>query len=182
MTRRLAASIVTAAVFGALLCAAPAHAASSTSATQWANGVCSAVQTFGDSVKSTLTGLKGASSLDDATQKAKSGLDDATQQLESSLNDLGKPPTSDGTKAQNAVQSLSKELKNDVSDVEDLLSPPPSTPQEIASTFSQIGSEVQHAVDQVQSTATTLKGLKPNGALKKAFQNSSSCQKLKSEL
>ena len=171
MTRRLAASIVTAAVFGALLCAAPAHAASSTSATQWANGVCSAVQTFGDSVKSTLTGLKGASSLDDATQ-----------QLESSLNDLGKPPTSDGTKAQNAVQSLSKELKNDVSDVEDLLSPPPSTPQEIASTFSQIGSEVQHAVDQVQSTATTLKGLKPNGALKKAFQNSSSCQKLKSEL
>jgi phage-related protein len=181
MRRLLAASVTTAAV-AALLCAAPAHAASSTSANQWASGVCSAVQTFGDSVKSTLTGLKSASSLDDASQKAKSGLDDATQQLESSLKALGKPSTSDGGKAQSAVQNLSKELKNDVSDVEDLLSPPASTPQEIASTFSQIGSEVQHAVDQVQSTATTLKGLKPNGTLQKAFQNSSSCQKLKSEL
>jgi gas vesicle protein len=177
--RRVPATLFVTAAAMALLCAAPAHAASSTSAKQWANGVCSAVQTFGDSVKSTLSGLKSATSLDDATQKAKSGLDDAAQQLEDSLKDLGKPPTGDGAKAQSAVQNLSKELKNDVADIEDLLSPPPSTPQEIASTFSQIGSEVQHAVDQVQSTATTLKGLKPNGTLQKAFQNSSQCQQLK---
>ena len=62
------------------------------------------------------------------------------------------------------------------------MNPPPSTPQEIASTFSQIGSEVQKAVSQVQSTANTLKGLKPNGTLQKAFQNSATCQKLKNSL
>jgi hypothetical protein len=161
---------------------APAGAASSTSAKQWANGVCSAVQTFADSVQSTLSGLKGSTSLDAASQDLESGLDDATQQLEDSLKKLGKPPTSDGAKAQSAVQSLSKELKTDVSDIEDLLSPPPSTPQEIAATFSAVGSEVQHAVGQVQSTATTLKGLKPNGTLQKAFENSSQCQQLKNSL
>ena len=160
----------------------PAHASSTTSANQWANGVCSAVQTFADSVNSTLSGIKGSGSLDDASKEVKSGLDSATQDLESSLQQLGKPPTSDGKQAQSAVQNLSKQLNSDVSNVEALLNPPPSTPQEIASTFSQIGSEVQKAVSQVQSTANTLKGLKPNGTLQKAFQNSATCQKLKNSL
>jgi hypothetical protein len=160
----------------------PAGAASNTSAKQWANGVCSAVQAFGDSIQSTLSGLKDSASLDAASQDLQSGLDDATQQLDESLQKLGKPPTSDGAKARSAVQNLSKELKSDVSDIEDLLSPPPSTPQETASTFSAIGGEVEHAVSQVQSTATTLKGLKPNGTLQKAFQNSSQCQELKKSL
>jgi ABC-type transporter Mla subunit MlaD len=176
-------------VLGGVLCtatllvgaAAPAGAASSSSsAKQWANGVCSAVQTFGDSVQSTLDDLKNASSVEDASGKVKSGLDDATQTLEKSLDDLGKPPTPDADEAQQAVQNLSKQLNDDVSAVEDLLSPPPSSPQEIASTFSQIGSEVQKAVSQVQSTATTLKGLKSSGSLQKAFQSASSCKQLKS--
>ncbi|HXY93193.1 MAG TPA: hypothetical protein VEP49_12000 [Acidimicrobiia bacterium] len=168
---------------GAWLLAPPAHAASSSSsAKQWANGVCSAIQTFGTSVDSTLSGLKSAGSLDDASSQVKSGLDDATSQLESSLQKLGKPSTSDGKQAQSAVQALEKELKTDVSDVEALLSPPPSSPQEIASTFSEIGSDVQKAVGQVKSTATTLKGLKPNGTLQQAFQNAPACKQLKSSL
>jgi hypothetical protein len=181
MRTRLGVIAAVAAVM-ALFSTAPAHAKSSTSANQWANGVCSAVQTFADSVQSTLSGLRSAGSLDNASSMVKSGLDDATQQLETSLQKLGKPPTSDGAKAQSAVQNLSKQLKSDVPAVEALLNPPPSTPQEIASTFSQIGSEVQKAASQVESTANTLKGLKPNGTLQKAFQNSATCQKLKSSL
>ena len=69
-----------------------------------------------------------------------------------------------------------------MSDIEDLLSPAPSSPQEIASTFSEIGSEVQKAVGEVKSTANTLKGLKPNGTLQKAFQSSSECKQLKKSL
>jgi hypothetical protein len=159
-----------------------AAASSSTSAKQWANGVCSAVQTFGDSVQSTLSGLKNASSLEDASGKVTSGLDDAAQTLDESLQDLGKPPTPDADQAQKAVQNLSKQLKNDVTTVEGLLSPSPSSPQEIASTFSQIGSQVQKAVGQVQSTATTLQGLKSNGSLQKAFQNAPACKQLKGSL
>ena len=180
MTRRLV-WIVSVPVFALALWSVPAQAAS-TSAKDWASGVCSAVQTFGDSVQSTLSGLKGSGSLDAASQSVKSGLDQATQELEKSLSDLGKPPTSDGKKAKSAVDDLSKQLSSTVSDIEGLLSPPPSSPPEIASTFSQIGSEVQQAVNEVKSTANTLKGLKPNGALKKAFQSSSQCKQLKSSL
>lgn len=180
MTRRLV-WIVPVSLVALLLASLPAQAAS-TSPKEWASGVCSAVQTFGDSVQSTLSGLKSSGSIDDASQSVKSGLDDATQELQKSLEDLGKPSTSDGKKAKSAVDDLSKQLSGTVSDIEDLLSPPPSSPQEIASTFSQIGSEVQKAVGQVKSTANTLKGLKPNGALKKAFQSSSDCKQLKQSL
>lgn len=163
--------------------AAPASAASSSSsAKQWANGVCSAFQAFGDSVQSTLSGLSGSASLDDVSSEVKTGLDDATQQLQSSLDKLGKPPTPNASKAQSSIQSLSKELKSDANDIEELLSPPPSSPQEIASTFSQIGSILQKAANQVQSTASTLEGLKGNDELKQGFQSASACKQLKQSL
>jgi hypothetical protein len=174
------------AITGAVLCAwtaAPAHAvAQSTSPKQWANGVCSAVQTFGQSVDSTITSLKGSGSLDAATQQAKDGLDSALKQLEDSLQKLGKPTTSDGTKAQSALQDLSTGLTSDVNAIQQSLSPPPSDPADVAATFAEIGSTIQKGVSQTKATANTLKGLKPNGTLRKAFQNAPACKSLKSSL
>ena len=144
----------------------PAGAASSsTSPKQWADGVCSAVQTFATDVDATISGLKGSDSLDSATQEAKSGLQSAATELEGSLKDLGRPSTSDGKQAQTAVQDLSDQLSKNVTAIQESLTPPPSTPSEIASTFADIGSQIQKAVNQTKSTAETLKGLKPNGAL-----------------
>jgi len=157
----------------------PARAASSTSAKQWANGVCTAVQAFGTSVDTTIDGLKGSDSLETAAQDATSGLESAVSDLEASLTDLGRPPTSDGKQAQTAIQDLSDELSKDVAAIQATLTPPPSTPAEIASTFADIGSQIQKAVSQTKATAETLKGLKPNGALQKAFQSASACTELR---
>ena len=154
-------------------------ASSSTSPKQWAGGVCSAVQTFAESVDATISGLKGSASLDSATQEAKSGLQSAVTELEGSLEDLGRPSTSDGKQAQAAVQDLSDELSKNVTAIQESLTPPPSTPSEIASTFADIGSQIQKAVSQTKSTAETLKGLKSNGTLQKAFQSAPACQELK---
>ncbi len=154
-------------------------AASSTSAKEWANDVCAAVQTFADSVDSTISDLKGSESLDSASQDAKSGLDSATTELHDTLESLGRPPTSDGKKAQTAVQDLSDELSKNVAAVEEVLTPPPTSPSDIASAFATIGSEIQKAVSQTKSTANTLKGLKPDGALRKAFQTAPACTQLK---
>ena len=48
-----------------------------------------------------------------------------------------------------------------------------------ASAFATIGSEIQKSVSQTKSTANTLKGLKPDGALRKAFQTAPACTQLK---
>jgi hypothetical protein len=163
--------------------AVPASATgSSTSPKKWANGVCSAVHDWINSVESTLTGLKNAGSLENASQQATSGLDAATTQLTDSIQQLGKPSTSDGTKARNAVKKLSDQLSGDVESIKNELANPPSDPAGIASSFAQIGSDARKAISQVQSTATTLKGLSPKGELKKAFQSSSECQSLKQQL
>ena len=77
------------------------------------------------------------------------------------------------------IQDLSDELSKDVAAIQESLTPPPSTPSEIASTFADIGSQIQKAVSQTKSTAETLKGLKPNGALQKAFQSAPACTELK---
>ena len=53
------------------------------------------------------------------------------------------------------------------------------THRAIASTFADIGSQIQKAVSQTKSTADTLKGRKPNGALQKAFQSAPACTELK---
>jgi hypothetical protein len=156
----------------------PAQAASSTPAKEWANGVCSAVQEFGTAVDSTISDLKGSDSVESAAQDAKSGLQSAVTELETSLTDLGKPSTSDGKKAQTAIQDLSDDLSTAVAAIEATLTPPPSTPAEIASTFAAIGSEIQKAVTETKATAETLKGLKPNGTLQKAFQSAPACTEL----
>jgi hypothetical protein len=162
----------------AFVAGSPAGAAS-TSPKEWASGVCSAVQTFADSVDSTLSGLKNADSVDAAAQQASDGLKKAADDLKSSLADLGKPSTSDGGKAKSSVQKLGQQLSNSADAIRELLDPPPQTASEVASTFASIGSEVTKAVDAAKSTANTLKGLKPNGQLQKAFKSSSSCKQLK---
>jgi len=170
-------------VFAAGGSTAPAHAASaSTSPQKWASGVCSSVQDWVNSVESTLKGLKNAGSLSDASQAAINGIDTATTQLEDSLKQLGKPSTSNGTKAQGEIQNLSKQLQTQVDNIKQELANPPSDPVGIASTFAQIGSDAQTAVNDIKSTATNLKQINSNGELKKAFQNASSCQSLKKSL
>lgn len=165
----------------------PAGAASSKesskpSAKQWAGDVCSAFLTFGDSVEKTIAGLKSSGSVDDAATSAKSGIQAATKDLESTLESLGKPPTPNGTQAQSTIQSLGKQLSADANNIEQALTPPPSSPGEAASAFATIGSVVQKGVGQAKDAAKTLEGLKGDSALKKGFQSASSCQQLKRDL
>ncbi len=153
-----------------------------TSPSKWANGVCSSVQTWLDAVNSTITGLKGAGSLDAAATQAKTGVQDATDALKSSVDALGTPSTGDGAKARSAVNGLVKQLQTLSTSIQQTLANPGSSPVEVAGSLAQVGSDIGKAANEVKSTGTTLKGLKPNGQLKKAFQSSASCQKLKNSI
>ena len=99
-----------------------------TSPTVWANGVCSSVQTWLDSVNSTVKGLKGAGSLDAATTQAKTGVKAATDTLTWSVDALGTPSTGDGAKAKTAVNSLVTQLQSLSSSIRQSITSPGSTP------------------------------------------------------
>jgi hypothetical protein len=153
-----------------------------TSPTKWANGVCSSVQTWLDSVNSTIKGLKGAGSLDAAATEATAGVKEATDTLKSSLDALGRPSTGDGAKARKAVDDLVEELQALSTSIQQTLADPGSSPVEVAGSLALVANDIGKAANEVKSAGTTLKGLKPNGQLRKAFQSSTSCQKLKKSI
>ena len=156
--------------------------AKTSSPTVWANGVCSSVQTWLNSVDSTIKGLKGAGSLDAATTQAKTGVKTATDTLTSSIDALGTPTTGDGTTAKTSVDDLVTQLQSLSTSIQQTLANPGSNPVEVAGSLAQVGSDIGKAANEVKSTGTTLKGLKPNGQLKKAFQSSAPCQQLKNSI
>jgi hypothetical protein len=155
---------------------------STTSPKKWASGVCSAVHSWIDASQAAIKNLKNATTLEEGAQQASNAIDAATTELESSLQDLGKPSSSDGAKAKSALQELSSQLESTSTSIEQELANPPTDAAGAAATFAQVGADLTKAGNQIKSTATTLKGLAPNGQLQKAFKNSSSCQSLKSAL
>lgn len=159
-----------------------ANGTTTSSPDAWASGVCSSVSTWLDSVDKTVKGLTSASSLNAAADQAKSGIQSATDTLKSSIDALGVPSTGDGQKAKKQIDSLTSQLESLSTSIQTLLSNPGSNPVQVAGTLAQVGSDVGKAVSDVQDTATSLKGLKPKGALKQAFQTEPSCTKLKSSL
>jgi hypothetical protein len=159
-----------------------ASSSKTTSPDAWASGVCSAVQTWLDSVESTVKGLKGAGSLDAAASQAKTGIKSATDTLTSSISALGTPSTGDGKKAKNSIDDLTNELQGVSDSIQAALANPGSNLVAIAGTLAEVGSDLGKAASTVQNTTTTLKGLKPNGALKTAFQTEPSCKQLKKSL
>ena len=150
------------------------------SAQDWADGLCSAINTWTDSLKSAGQSLSGGNLSKSSLESAGNDVKDATGQLRDDLNGLGKPDLSSGDKAQQSVDHLSNKIQQDVDKVDgaikdaqsggSVLSALPT----VTSTFAAMGA-------QVQTTFDDLKQLDPQGELESAFNNASSCKTLTSQ-
>jgi len=146
---------------------------------EWANGVCSAVGTWKDSLTSAAEPLKSGNVSKDSLQTAANDVKSATDTLQSDLKDLGKPNTQAGQQAQDEINTLTSELQTDVDTIK--------SAAEGASGVSGISSAVTTATTtvstmkaQVSSTVTSLKQLDAKGELNTAFKQADSCQQLTS--
>ena len=143
------------------------------SAQDWADGLCSALNTWTDSLKSAGQSLSGGN-------LSKNSLESAGNDVKDDLNGLGKPELSSGDQAQQSVEDQSNKIQQDVDKVEgavkdaqsggSVLSALPT----VTSTFAAMGA-------QVQTTFDDLKKLDPKGELESAFKNASSCKSLTSQ-
>jgi hypothetical protein len=150
------------------------------SAQDWADGLCSALNTWTDSLKSAGQSLSGGNLSKNSLESAGNDVKDATAQLKDDLNGLGKPELSSGDQAQQSVEDLSNKIQQDVDKVEgavndaqsggSVLSALPT----VTSTFAAMGAQVQTTFDE-------LKQLDPKGELESAFNNASSCKSLTSQ-
>jgi len=78
-----------------------------TSAQDWADGVCSAINTWTDSLSSAGQSLSGGNLSKDSLESAAGDVKDATSQLKDDLSGLGTPDTKSGDQAKQTTDELS---------------------------------------------------------------------------
>ena len=145
---------------------------------EWADGVCSAVSTWEDSLKSAAQPLTSGSVSKDSLQTAADDAESATKTLKSDLKDLGKPDTQVGQQAQDQIDTLTTQLQTDVDTIKSAAEGA-SGVGGVTAAVTTATTTVSTMKTQVNATITSLKQLDAKGALATAFQQSSSCQKLK---
>jgi hypothetical protein len=87
---------------------------SSPSPQDWANGLCSAITTWSNSVKTAGESLKSGSLTEADLKNSTSEIKSATNQFAEDLKGLGKPNTDAGQQAKDAIDKLSTEINDDV--------------------------------------------------------------------
>ena len=150
------------------------------SAQDWADGLCSALNTWTDSLKSAGQSLSGGNLSKSSLESAGNDVKDATAQLKDDLNGLGKPELSSGDKAKQSVDDLSNKIQQDVDKVDGAVTDAQSGGG-IANALTTVTSTISTMGSQVQSTFSELEKLDPKGELESAFNNASSCKSLTSE-
>jgi len=146
-------------------------------ATQWADDVCTAVNTWRNditSVTSSLTSNPSRAGFEQAADDAKQ----STETLMDSLKGLGAPDTESGQQARTTIDTLSTELQDDLgsiqkaldgaSSVQGLVSAIPAVSAAVAT----ISSQLKTAVDQLASLRDV------DDELRQAFADAGSCDGL----
>jgi hypothetical protein len=146
---------------------------------EWADGVCSAINTWTDSLQSAAKSVTGGNLSENSLKQAASDLEDSTAQLKDDLDGLGKPDLASGDKAKQSVDTLSSNISNGVDKINGAIKDAQNGGG-IVNAVTTVTSTIQTMGTQVQTTFNNLKSLDPAGELKSAFENASSCKSLSS--
>ena len=149
------------------------------SATDWADGVCTAINTWADSIKSAADPIKSGDISEDSLESAADDVKSATDTLESDLEGLGKPDTEAGQQAKDSLDQLSSDLSTETDTIESAVEDV-SGVSDIAAAAATVGTSLATMQTQIKSAYTSLTQLDAKGELQTAFQEASSCQQLTS--
>jgi hypothetical protein len=145
---------------------------------EWAGGLCSALTTWTNSVKSASNSLTSNPS-EDSLKGAAGDIESASDTLVGDLKDLGKPDTKAGQDAKDAVDQLSSEVEDDVQEMQDTVDQA-SGAQGVLAAASSVSATLSKMGNQINSAASKLDSADPAGELRQAFQDAPACKSLTS--
>ena len=147
------------------------------SATKWADGLCSSITSWQNSLTSSADSLRSGNvskdSIDGAVDDAKSATDDFVDDVKG----LGKPDTDSGEKAKEEVDQLATDLEDGMNKIEDTVKDA-SGVSGVVDALSSVTTTLGTMAGQVSSTINELEQLDPKGELKDAFEQADSCDQL----
>jgi len=180
---KLPAALASLLVLGVLAAGCGGGGGGSSSSTkspqEWADGVCSAISTWSDSLQSASQSVTGGNLSENSLKQAANDLKDSTAQLKDDLDGLGKPDLESGDKAKEEVDTLSSNISDGVDKIDGALKDVQNGGG-IVNAVTTVTSTISTMGTQVQTTFTDLENLDPKGELESAFKNASSCKSLTS--
>ena len=147
-------------------------------ATEWAGDVCSAVQTWTDSLQSAVTPLQSGDVSKDSIQGAADDVKSATSTFVDDVKGLGPPDTENGDKAKQTVDTLADDLNegadsisSEVDGISEASAAMAALPK-ISTTLATMGSQAKSALSELEQ-------LDAQGELKTGFEDADSCKTLR---
>jgi hypothetical protein len=157
-------------------CGGKSSSSQSTSAADWANGLCSAVSTWSTSVRTQTTSLKG-NVTEDSLKSASAEVTKATDEFVDDLKGLGTPDTESGKKAKETLDKLGGQLKTDAQTIDKAVKDVSGTSGALQA-VSTVSSTLVTVGDQVTTAFTSIQQLDTKGELDKAFKDADACKAL----
>ena len=149
------------------------------SATAWADDVCSAITTWTDSITSTTDSLKGGNLNEDALSNAADDVSSATSDFVDDVRGLGKPDTDAGEQAKESLDQLADEADQNLSAIKSAVDDASGVSGAVAA-VTAISAALSTMGSQLSSTFNELEQLDAGGELETAFKEADSCNELQS--
>jgi membrane protein implicated in regulation of membrane protease activity len=147
---------------------------------EYANGVCSSISTWVTDVQATVQSITdaGLATSRDDIERAFDETQQATDTLLEDLQGLGPPDTEDGQQAQEELDALGTQLRQQLDVIEQAIDSGEGLPAIAA----QVSTAISAAANAVNTVYQDLQGLDPAGELRDAFENSDDCNALGDQL
>lgn len=149
---------------------------SAAAANDWASGLCTATNTYIQSLTSLGDTLKGGNLTKDSLDQALDNATSATQAFGDDVKALGSPPVSD-SKTKNALTDLQNELAKDADTIKDAMSNVSggsealSAVSTVTGTLATLGTQISAAYNEIEQAD-------PKGTIQSAFKNAPACSSL----
>jgi hypothetical protein len=177
MTKTLLATAVAVLALVAAGCGGSDESSSASPTDEWADGFCTAVTSWTDSIQSfseQFTDLTDLSSFsNDGLESAANDIKSSTQTLVDDLKGLGAPETESGQAVKDSLDELSSTLESEVATIDDAVEGASSTG--LPSAFGTFTTSLQAMGAAFSSTLDTLQSADAKGELQTALEDSPAC-------
>jgi phosphoenolpyruvate-protein kinase (PTS system EI component) len=178
---KLALAPLALAVVLAAGCGGSSSSSSEPSPKDWADGLCSAITTWSNSVKTAGETLKSGSLSEGDLKKSTSEIKSATNTFADDLKGLGKPNTDAGQQAKDAIDKLATQINDDVDTLQKAVNDAVGKGTKGAvSAASSIATSLSTMSTQIASAASKLQQSDAKGELEQGFRDAPACKKLSS--
>ena len=144
---------------------------------EWADSVCSSINTWTDSTKSAVDPLKSGDISQDSVQAAGADVKSATDTLASDLDGLDKPDSQVGQQAKDSLDQLSSDLNKAADSIKATVDGV-SSPKDVPSAAATVRTTLGTMQSDVTSTVKSLEQPDAKGELRTSFQQSTACDQL----